>query len=93
MASLIKFHKNEARLSLAIFESIVKDHQSIIYRHGAADLLMNEVDMNKINFNDFSSLIFTGTCLAAEPSRTSTLLALKKAKDAKVPVIFEFRVA
>ena len=87
--SLIKFHKNEARLSLAIFESIVKNHQSIIYRHGAADLLMNEIDINQIEFKNFSSLIFTGTCLAAEPSRSSTLLALKKAKNSKVPVIFD----
>ena len=87
--SLINSQKGEARISFAIVESRIENHQSIIYRHGAADLLMNRKDIEKVNFTNFSCLIFTGTCLAAEPSRSAIFLALEKAKVACIPIILD----
>ena len=87
--SLISFKKDESRISFAIVETRVEDHQSIIYRNKASDLLMNEVDIEGVNFNDFSCLIFTGTCLSSEPSRSAIFLAIKKAKIKKIPIILD----
>ena len=39
---LVEFEKNESRISFAIVETTVKDHQSIIYRHKASDLFLNK---------------------------------------------------
>lgn len=78
--SLIRSIKGNVRVSFAVVESTVEDHQSIIYRNGAADLYMNVDDINKINFNNFSCLIVTGTTLALEPSRSATFEAIRLAK-------------
>jgi len=87
--SLISFKKDESRISFAVVESRIEDHQSIIYRNKASDLLMNIKDIGNINFNDFSCLIFTGTCLAAEPSRLATFNAIDKAKINNIPIILD----
>ena len=87
--SLIKFQKKEARISLAIVESRVEDHQSIIYRHHAADLYLNEKDIIEANIENFSCLLITGTALAAEPSRSAIFLALEIAANNKIPVIMD----
>ena len=50
---------------------------------------MNDGDINGLNFRDYSCLIFTGTCLASEPSRSTTFKAIKKAKDLNIPVILD----
>ena len=87
--SLIKFKKKESRISLAIVETRIEDHQSIIYRNKASDLLMSNEDINSVNFDDFSCLIFTGTCLASEPSRSASFLAIERAKSANIPIILD----
>ena len=87
--SLIKFKKEESRISLAIVETRIEDHQSIIYRNKASDLLMSKEDINRVNFDDFSCLIFTGTCLASEPSRSASFLAIERAKSANIPIILD----
>lgn len=87
--SLISFKKDESRISFAIVESRVEDHQSIIYRNKASDLLMNIRDIENIDFNHFSCLIFTGTCLASEPSRSATFKAIEKAKISNIPIILD----
>jgi len=87
--TLVKSTKGEARISFAIVESRIEDHQSIIYRHGAADLQMNKRHIEKVDFTNFSCLIFTGTCLAAEPSRSAVFLAIEKAKYANIPIILD----
>jgi len=87
--TLVKSTKGEARISFAIVESRIEDHQSIIYRHGAADLQMNKRSIEKVDFTNFSCLIFTGTCLAAEPSRSAVFLAIEKAKYANIPIILD----
>ena len=87
--SLISFKKDESRISFAVVESRIEDHQSIIYRNKASDLLMNNEDVNNVDFRNFSCLIFTGTCLAAEPSRQATFNAIEKAKFYNIPIILD----
>jgi 5-dehydro-2-deoxygluconokinase len=87
--SLIQTVKGGARLSLAIVESRIKDHQSIIYRNNAADLKMNIKNINNVNFSEFSTLIITGTCFAAEPSRSAAFEALKLAKKNDLSIVFD----
>jgi 5-dehydro-2-deoxygluconokinase len=86
---LITFKKEESRISFAVVESTIKDHQSIIYRNKASDLLMNKEDIECVNFNNFSCLIFTGTCLASEPSRSAVFYAIEKAKNSNIPIILD----
>jgi len=87
--SLITFKKDESRISLAVVESAIENHQSIIYRNKASDLLMSNEEIDRINFNNFSCLIFTGTSLASEPSRSATFNAINKAKLINIPIILD----
>tara|TARA_B110000116_G_scaffold272079_1_gene295110 strand:+ start:2119 stop:3099 length:981 start_codon:yes stop_codon:yes gene_type:complete len=87
--SLISFKKEESRISFAVVESRIEDHQSIIYRNKASDLLMNNDDVDKVDFKNFSCLIFTGTCLACEPSRSATFNVIEKAKINNIPIILD----
>ena len=79
----------EARSSLAVVETRAENCQSVIYRNGASDFLLNEEHVHRISFADYVALIVTGTSLAVEPSRSATLLAMKLAKDAGLPVIID----
>lgn len=79
----------EARNSFAIAESRVEDHQSVIYRNGAADFEMNEGDISSIDFSSYGGLITTGTVLARNPSRDATFSAFDRARDTGLPVIFD----
>jgi 5-dehydro-2-deoxygluconokinase len=79
----------EARNSLAVVETRVEDHQSIIYRNGAADFEMSLEDVKALDYAAYSGLIATGTSLAAEPSRTATLYAFERARSAGLPIIFD----
>jgi 5-dehydro-2-deoxygluconokinase len=79
----------EARTSLAVVESRVEDHQSVIYRNGAADFEMTVDDVDAIDYSAYGALITTGTVFAAEPSRSAAFYALGKAKDAGLPIIFD----
>ena len=88
-SDLVKLEDNESRISFAIVESTVVDHQSIIYRHKAADLFLNKNDINNSNLQNYECILITGTSLAAEPSRSAVLYALKLAKEKKIPVIMD----
>nr|WP_306264776.1 5-dehydro-2-deoxygluconokinase [Pararhizobium sp. IMCC3301] len=79
----------EVRTSLAVVETRIEDHQSVIYRNNAADFQMNEADIDRIDFAGFGALITTGTVLAAQPSRDATMKAFKLAKAAGLPIIFD----
>ena len=86
---LVKLEDNESRISFAIVESTVEDHQSIIYRHKAADLFLNKNDIENSNLQNYECILITGTSLAAEPSRSAVLYALKLAKEKNIPVIMD----
>lgn len=79
----------EVRTSLAVVETRIEDHQSVIYRNNAADFQMNDTDIERIDMNSYGALITTGTVLAAQPSRGATLNAFKAAKSAGIPIIFD----
>ncbi|MGB3313071.1 MAG: 5-dehydro-2-deoxygluconokinase [Albidovulum sp.] len=79
----------EARNSLAIVETRIEDHQSVIYRNGAADFEMTVANVEGVDYAPYSALITTGTVLAAEPSRTAAFRAFDLARAAGLPLIFD----
>ena len=85
----VKSVAGEFRNSLAVVESRVEDHQSVIYRNGAADFQMNTDDVSRVAYGDYAALITTGTVLAAEPSRTAAFHAFDIARDNGLPLIFD----
>ena len=86
---LVNFEDNESRISFAIVETTIKDHQSIIYRHKAADLFLNKQDIDSARIQNYDSILITGTSLAAQPSRDSVLYALEIAKKNNIPVVID----
>ena len=85
----VRSEGGEARNSLAVVESRIEDHQSVIYRNGAADFEMNEADISAVDYAGYDALITTGTVFAAEPSRSATFEAFKRARRAGLPLIFD----
>jgi 5-dehydro-2-deoxygluconokinase len=79
----------EARNSLAVVETTIEDHQSVIYRNGAADFEMTEADVEAVDYAVLFGLITTGTVLAAEPSRSAAFRAFDLARAAGLPLIFD----
>lgn len=79
----------EARNSLAVVETRVEDHQSVIYRNGAADFEMTQADIEAVDYASYDALITTGTVFAAEPSRSAAFRGFQLAKDAGLPLIFD----
>jgi 5-dehydro-2-deoxygluconokinase len=85
----VKCIKGEERTSLAIYETRVEDHQSVIYRNNAADFQMSVADVEAIDFSAYGALITAGTVFAAEPSRSATFRAFELAREAGLPIIFD----
>ncbi len=85
----VSIARGEARTTLAFAETRVEDHQSVIYRNGAADFSLSIEDVTAVNFAGFDAVIATGTALAAEPSRGAVLHAFELAKAAGVLVILD----
>ena len=85
----VKSIGGEYRNSLAVYESRVEDHQTVIYRNGAADFQMSEADVSEVDFSTYGALITAGTVLAAEPSRTAAFKGFELAKAAGIPIIFD----
>lgn len=79
----------EWRTSLAVVETRIENCQSVIYRNGAADFGLEAEDVERVDIAACAALIVTGTALAVEPSRGATLLAMRKARAAGVPVILD----
>ena len=79
----------DVRTSLALAESRVEDHQSVIYRNNAADFQMTKEQVAEVDFTDYRAVVMTGTCLTLEPSRSASLLALKAAKEAGLMTVLD----
>jgi len=79
----------EARNSLALYESRVEGHQSVIYRNGAADFEMTFADVEAVDYSKFGALVTAGTVFAAEPSRSAAFRAFELARAAGLPIIFD----
>lgn len=78
-----------ARTSLAVYESRLADHHSVIYRNDAADFHMSIDDVEAIDYSAYGALITAGTVFAAEPSRSATFRAFELARAAGLPIIFD----
>jgi len=85
----VKSVAGEFRNSLAVVESRIEDHQSVIYRNGAADFEMTIDDVKAVDYQHYSALITTGTVLAAEPSRSAAFHAFDLAREKGLPLIFD----
>jgi 5-dehydro-2-deoxygluconokinase len=85
----VKSVGGEVRNSLAVVESRVEDHQSVIYRNGAADFEMTRDDVATVDYGAYCALITTGTVFAAEPSRGAAFRAFDLARGAGLPLIFD----
>ena len=79
----------EARTSLAVAESRLADYQCVIYRNDAADFHMAVADVETIDFTAYDAFAFTGTALAAEPSRSAVFRAVELARRSGIPVIMD----
>ena len=79
----------EARNSLAVYETRLEDHQTVIYRNGAADFEMTIEDVEKVDFPSYGAVITAGTVFAAEPSRSAAFRAFELARSAGVPILFD----
>lgn len=79
----------EARNSLAISETRVEGHQTVIYRNGAADFQMSVEDVEAVDYQAFGALVTAGTVFAAEPSRSAAFRAFDLAHAAGLPIIFD----
>ncbi len=79
----------EARNSLAVYESRLEDHQTVIYRNGAADFEMTIEDVEKVDYSRFGAVITAGTVFAAEPSRSAAFRAFELARSSGVPILFD----
>lgn len=87
--SHVKRIKGEERTSLAVYETRVEEHQSVIYRNNAADFQMTVEDVEAVDYSQFGALITAGTVFAAEPSRTAAFRAFELARAAGLPIIFD----
>ncbi|MGJ8616460.1 MAG: 5-dehydro-2-deoxygluconokinase [Sulfitobacter sp.] len=88
-ATYVKSVGGEARNSLALYESRIEGHQSVIYRNGAADFEMTVADVEAVDYSRFGALVTAGTVFAAEPSRTAAFRAFELAHAAGLPIIFD----
>ena len=87
--SHVKRITGEYRTSLAVSESRLEDHQTVIYRNNAADFQMTLNDVEAIDYSQYGALITAGTVFAAEPSRSATFRAFELAREAGLPIIFD----
>ncbi len=85
----VKKIRGEVRTSLAVYETRIAEHQSVIYRNNAADFQMTIEDVEKVDYGAFGALITTGTVFASEPSRAATFRAFELARAAGMPIIFD----
>jgi len=87
--SHVKAISGESRTSLAVYETRVDEHQSVIYRNNAADFQMSVADVEAVDYSAYGALITAGTVFAAEPSRSATFRAFELARAAGLPIIFD----
>ncbi|NVK31405.1 MAG: permease [Gammaproteobacteria bacterium] len=74
--------------TLAITESI-NAPEIALYRNQAADLQIDDAQIDAIDWSNIGTLVITGSALGASPSREATLLALDLAKQHGVTTIFD----
>ncbi len=79
----------EFRTSLAVYESVLEGHQTVIYRNGAVDFQVTPEDVDQVDLSNYGAFITAGTVFAAEPSRSAAFHAFETARAKGLPVIFD----
>ena len=74
---------------MAVVETILENNQSILYRNNSCDLQLDQSDIERINFEDYSSVFISGVTLSSSPSRDAVFLAVEKAAVLKIPLIID----
>ncbi|MEJ6477079.1 MAG: 5-dehydro-2-deoxygluconokinase [Rhodobacterales bacterium] len=85
----VRVIKGESRTSLAVYETRIQEHQSVIYRNNAADFQMTVADVEAVDYSVYGALITSGTVFAAEPSRSAAFRAFDLARAAGLPIVFD----
>jgi 5-dehydro-2-deoxygluconokinase len=75
--------------SLALTEIRPTNCQVVIYRQNAADLQLQEADINAQYIASSRVLLITGTALSAEPSRSASYKAIEYARAAGTRVVLD----
>lgn len=87
--SLISLSLGEARTSVALSETRLEDHETVIYRNGAADFDLAEDLPERMEVEKLNALVVTGTALAREPSRSVAYQSIARARDAGALVVLD----
>ena len=74
---------------IALVETILENNQTILYRNNSCDLQLDQSDIERINFEDYSSVFISGVTLSSNPSRDAVFLAVEKATALKLPLIID----
>ena len=74
---------------IAVVETILETNQSILYRNNSCDPQLDQSDIERINFEDYSSVFISGVTLSSNPSRDAVFLAVEKATALKLPLIID----
>ncbi|QMU58290.1 MAG: 5-dehydro-2-deoxygluconokinase [Boseongicola sp.] len=87
--SHIRVLDGEFRTSLAVYESVLVGHETVLYRNGAVDFQVTREDVDQVDLSRFGAFVTAGTVFAAEPSRSAAFHAFEAAKAQGLPVIFD----
>jgi len=79
----------EFRNSLAVYESRIDQHQSVIYRNGDADFQMSLADVEAVDYTAHGALITAGTVFAPDRSCSAAFHTFGLARKAGLPIIFD----
>ena len=85
----ISYAGGEARTSLALTETKAEDTFVILYRNGAADLMLAPEDIPAEMIKNSRSLLVSGTAFSASPSREASFRAVEIARAAGKTVILD----
>jgi 5-dehydro-2-deoxygluconokinase len=85
----IKTSQNRALTSLALTEIQPTDCQVVIYRQNAADLQLNQTDIDPAQLASSKILLLTGTAFSAEPSRAACFHAMACARASSTQVVLD----
>lgn len=86
---LISLSAGETRTSVALSETRLEDHETVIYRNGAADFDLAKDLPDRMEAENLNALVVTGTALAREPSRTAAYRSITHARNAGSLVVLD----
>lgn len=87
--SLVQTSGPDTRSSLALSESRIEDHETLIYRNGAADFDLAPEHIANVDLSGVSAMVITGTALARAPSRDAVFALIGKAKEAGTDIVLD----